>query len=142
MNKFTLLTLKEEKYNILEKLQSFENVQFINLNDSLIKQKNSVINDLKSQENLYEGYEEKLKLAEEAINILRKYVPLKTYFKRLRLDKKEITLEDLEDLVNCSSFEEIYLKIKEKDQLIKELEIEEKALLKKMKSFHHFSQWI
>lgn len=130
MNKFTLLTLKEEKYNILEKLQSFENVQFINLNDSLIKQKNSVIKGLKSQENLYEGYAEKLKLAEEAINILRKYVPRKTYLKRLRLDKKEITLEDLEDLVNGSSFEEISLKIKEKDQLISNLEIEEKALLK------------
>lgn len=138
MNKFTLLTLKEEKYNILEKLQSFENVQFINLNDSLIKQKNSVISDLKSQENLYEGYEEKLKIAEEAINILRKYIPGKTYLKRLRLDKKEISLEDLEDMVNCSSFEEIYLNIKEKDQLISNLEIEEKALLKENEELSPF----
>lgn len=143
MNKFTLLAFKSEKESILEKLQSFSDVQFINLQDDNILKKNAILKELYKDDGSkdYEACEEKLSMAKFALDFLKKSVPQKSKLHKMKIGKKEITLEDLEDKVINSSFEEIYEKLKEKEELLKTLENENNNLQSEVDYLMPFEQF-
>lgn len=120
MNKFTLLAFESQKAKLLEKLQNFSEVEFINLQDDEIIEKNEELIDLYKDESgsQYTKCEEKLSMAKFALEFLEEYIPKKSGLKAMREGKKEQTLKEIEDKTLNSSWEEIYDKIKEKEEII------------------------
>ncbi|HEY5524287.1 MAG TPA: V-type ATPase 116kDa subunit family protein, partial [Clostridium sp.] len=124
MNKFTLLAFESQKAKLLEELQSFSEVEFINLQDDEILEKNEDLIDLYKDDSgsQYAKCEEKLSMAKFALQFLKEYIPKKSGLKAMREGKKELTLKEIEDQVLESSWEETYDKVKEKEDRINSLE--------------------
>ena len=124
MNKFTLLAFESQKAMLLEKLQSFSEVEFINLQDDQILEKNEALIDLNKDDSgsQYAKCEEKLSMVKFALKFLEEYIPKKSGLKAMRVGKKELTLKEMEEQVLKSSWEEIYDKVKEKEDRINSLE--------------------
>lgn len=124
MNKFTLLAFESQKAKLLEKLQSFSEVEFINLQDDEILENNEELIDLYKDDSgsQYEKCEEKLSMAKFALEFLKDYIPNKSGFKAMKEGKKELTLKEIENQVLESNWEEIYNKVKEKEENINSLE--------------------
>lgn len=130
MNKFTLLAFESQKANLLEKLQGFSEVEFINLQDDSLLDNNEVLNDLSKDDSdsEYAGCEEKLSMAKFALQFLKDYIPQKSMLKAMKEGKIELTLKELETSVANCNWEEIYNKVKEMEQRIASLENEKTKL--------------
>ena len=61
-------------------------------------------------------------MAKFALQFLEEYIPKKSGLKAMREGKKELTLKEIEDKVLESNWEEIYDKVKEKEDRINSLE--------------------
>ena len=102
MKKFTLLAFESQRAELLEKLQAFAEVEFINLQDNDFLESNEDFKDL-SKEGLDSEYaecEEKLSKAKFALNFLKEYVPQKSGLQALKEGKVELTLKEFELLLN------------------------------------------
>lgn len=124
MNKFTLLAFESQKAELLEKLQSFSEVEFINLQDDDVIENNEMLIDLNKDDSSsqYAKCEEKLSMAKFALQFLEEYIPKKSGFKAMKEGKKELTLKEIEGQVLNSSWEEIYDKVKDKEDSINGLD--------------------
>ena len=130
MKKFTLLAFESQRAELLEKLQSFAEVEFINLQDNDFLESNEDFKDL-SKEGLDSEYaecEEKLSKAKFALNFLKEYVPQKSGLQALKEGKVELTLKELEEKVLNSNWEAIFDKVKEKEAEFNKLDNEKTKL--------------
>lgn len=117
MNKFTLLTFESKKQKLLREIQGLSNVEFINLQDDEFLEKYEELKSLaKDDIDLeYSKYEENLSKAKFALEFLKKYVPKKSGLKSLQEEKLTLTLDELDEKVKASKWEESYNKAKEKE---------------------------
>lgn len=130
MKKFTLLAFESQRAELLEKLQAFAEVEFINLQDNDFLESNEDFKDL-SKEGLDSEYaecEEKLSKAKFALNFLKEYVPQKSGLQALKEGKVELTLKELEEKVLNSNWETIFDKVKEKEAEFNKLDNEKTKL--------------
>ena len=120
MNKFTLLGFESQKAELLEKLQGFSEVEFINLQDEDILEKNEMLKDLSkdNSDSEYAGCEDKLSKAKFALEFLSNYIPQKSGLKALKEGKRELSLKELEEKVNSVDWEAICQKVSEKESEI------------------------
>ncbi|WP_139905215.1 V-type ATP synthase subunit I [Clostridium thermarum] len=126
MNKFTLLAFESMRDKILEELQKFEGVEFINLQREELLEENQHLKDLDKDAVLsdYTKYEENLSKLKFAIEFLRNYVPPKSALKAIKEGKREMTYSELKNKVESSNWLELYSEVKEKDQRIAAIDSE------------------
>ena len=118
MNKFTLLTFESKKEELLRKLQGFSNVEFINLQDENLLEANEELKSLNKDEvdSNIAKYEEDLSKAKTTLDFLTNYMPKKSGLKSLEDDKENLTIDELENEVKKINWNEIYCKVKEKEE--------------------------
>lgn len=124
MNKFTLLTFESKKKELLRNLQSFSNVEFINLQSEEVLGKYEELKDL-SKDQLDSEYvkcEQNLSKTKSALDFLQKYTPGKSTIQELRQEKTTLTIDELEKRVSESKWEGIVDKLGEKEREIHHLE--------------------
>ncbi len=99
MNKFTLLAFESHKEKLLEELQSFEGVQFINLqNDALIEADESLkLLDKDSVGSKYSEYAANLSKLKFVLDFLKEYVTQASGLKGLLQDKKSLSYTELNE---------------------------------------------
>ena len=124
MKKFTLLTFEYNKKKILRELQGLSKVEFINLQNEEMIEKNNVLQGLTkyTMDSEYEECEENLSKTKSALEFLEKHLPKKSLIKELREEKEELTLEKLEKMFKELDWIKSYEIIKEREEDILELE--------------------
>lgn len=144
MNKFTLLAFESKKEELIEKLQVFSNVEFINLQDENLLENNEVLKELTKDQvdSDLAKWEEQLSKVKFAIQFLEKYVPKQSLIKSLCQEKISLTMLELESKVLDSNWEEVYEKLKEKENELAKLENEKTKLevsLENLKPYENFN---
>lgn len=124
MNKFTLLTFESHKEELLRRLQGFANVEFINLQDEELIEANEELKGLSKDEVSSEvaKYEENLSKAKSTLEFLMSYMPKKSGLKSFEDDKENLTIYELENLVQEIDWVSICKKVKEKEDELHSLE--------------------
>lgn len=117
MNKFTLLAFEENKKVLLEKFQSFENVQFVDaFNEEESEQLSKLIKDNSSSEAL--KIEEDLSKVKFIIEALVPFTKKENMIKGLKEGKKSYTFKELSEIKKNSGWQELYKELKNKDSQI------------------------
>lgn len=124
MNKFTLLAFESQKAKLLEELQGFAEVEFINLQNDTVIEKNSEFEDLYKDNagSEYAECEDKLSMAKFALKFLEQYIPKQSSLKALKEGKRSLSLKELKSKVEKSAWEEVYAGLKEKESKLAELD--------------------
>ena len=124
MNKFTLLTFESKKEELLRKLQGFSNVEFINLQDENLLEANEELKSLSKDEidSNIAKYEEDLSKAKTTLDFLTNYMPKKSGLKALEDDKEDLTIDELDSAVKNINWNEIYEKVKLKEDELHNIE--------------------
>ncbi|MGL5649952.1 MAG: V-type ATP synthase subunit I [Clostridium sp.] len=143
MNKFTLLTFESKKDALLEKLQDFSEVEFIDLQNENYLEENEELKQLSKDtvDEEFSNCEEKLSKVKFALDFLGGYVPQKSGFKKMKEGKKSLSQDELKNKVLNSNWNELYEKAREKEALLLELDNEvtkletENSLLKPWENF-------
>lgn len=117
MNKFTLLAFESQKDKLLQELYSFNEVQFINLQEEGFLEKNEDYNKLSkdclnSSHSEYEEYLSKLKFA---LDFLEPYKAKKSTIKSLMEGKKDLSFTELRVFVEKSNWQILYDELKASD---------------------------
>ncbi|WP_138206076.1 V-type ATP synthase subunit I [Haloimpatiens lingqiaonensis] len=117
MNKFTLLTFESQKEKLLEALQNFEGVEFINLQEEQSTEKIEEFKDLVKDEVDLKcaKYEENLSKLKFALNFLQRYIPQKSGVKAFLEDKKQLSYRGLNSIMEKNSWENTYSDLKERE---------------------------
>lgn len=116
MNKFMLLAFENQKKSLLEKLQSFQNVQFLDLS----KIESSELNQLKSDSASSEisEVEGELSKVKFIIELLSTFSEKPKLLKDLKEGKKSYSYDVLEQITSTSHWHEVYSDLKQKDNKI------------------------
>ncbi len=141
MNKFTLLALESEKSKLLERLQTFEGVQFINLQNE--EEKDETLKELSevTTDSSYTEYGENLSKIKFAIDFITPYSKKESALNSFLSDKREISYNDLAQQMKDNSWKRYYKELKDKEERLNEIsslttKIEtEISLLKKWSNF-------
>ncbi len=116
MNKFMLLAFENQKKILLEKLQSFENVQFVDINEENSDKLNELKKDNSSTE--ISQVEDDLSKVKFIIDTLSDFSKKSGMLKELKEGKKSYTYDELSEIKVNSNWQEIYKELKEKDSKI------------------------
>ncbi len=113
MNKFMLLAFENQKKSLLEKLQSFQNVQFLDLskNESSELKSDSASSEISE----VEGELSKVKFI---IELLSTFSEKPKLLKDLKEGKKSYSYDVLEQITSTSHWHEVYSDLKQKDNKI------------------------
>jgi V/A-type H+-transporting ATPase subunit I len=130
MNKFTLLAFESKKEALLEKLQAFSSAEFINLQDENFLEENTSLEGLKKDviDSDLAKWEEQLSKVKFALQFLDNYVPKQSLMKTLKTEKLSISMEELKEKVQNSNWEEIYDKVKGREETLAKLDNEKTKL--------------
>ncbi|MCB2292467.1 V-type ATP synthase subunit I [Clostridium algoriphilum] len=113
MSKFTLFAFESQKDALLDNLHKFENIQFINLQESTGEHLQSLLKDSENEKvSFLEGEQAKIKFA---IDLLIKYSEKEGAIKSLVKGKSLLNYEELETLAKKSNYSENYKRLKEKE---------------------------
>lgn len=116
MSKFTLFAFESQKEALLDSLHRFENVQFLNLQQCEEEHLQSLVKDSENEKVSYlEGEQAKVKFA---LELLIKHSEKEGAIKSLVKGKTLLNYEELEALAEKSNYEEIYERLKEKDNAL------------------------
>ncbi len=117
MNKFTLLAFEKNKKVLLEKFQSFENVQFVDaFNEEESEQLSKLIKDNSSNE--AQKIEEDLSKVKFIIETLTPFAKKDNMIKGLKEGRKSYTFKELSEIKKNSDWQELYQELKKKDSEI------------------------
>ena len=126
MSKFTLFAFESQKEALLDSLHRFENVQFVNLQESSEEHLQSLIKDSEREKVSYlEGEKAKVKFA---LEMLLKHVEKEGAIKSLVKGKSLLNYEELESLAEKSNYSENYKKLKDLDNTLIELKNEKSKI--------------
>lgn len=143
MNKFTLLAFESKKNELLERIQNFAEVEFIDLQDENFQENNEVLNELDKDQidSDISRWEEELSKAKFALEFLKDYVPKQSLIKSLRAEKLSLTSKELEEKVLNGGWQAIYEKVKEKEHVLASLDNEKTKLqgnVQSLKPYENF----
>lgn len=116
MDKFILLAFENQKSALLEKLQSFQNVEFSNLNDEKLDELTSLKQDDSGTE--ISNVQDILSRLDYSIKLLERFEPKKNMLTDLKEGKKTFTYEELEVAVKEFDWEDVYKKLQHMDKEI------------------------
>lgn len=116
MDKFILLAFENQKSALLEKLQSFQNVEFSNLNDEKLDELTSLKQDDSGAE--ISNVQDILSRLDYSIKLLERFEPKKNMLTDLKEGKKTFTYEELEVAVKEFDWEDVYKKLQHMDKEI------------------------
>jgi V/A-type H+-transporting ATPase subunit I len=126
MSKFTLFAFESQKDALLDNLHRFENVQFVNLQESIEEHLQSLVKDSENEKISYlEGEKAKVKFA---LELLLKYTEKEGTIKSLVKGKSLLNYEELETLAKKSNYSENYEKLKEKDNALLQMKNEKSKI--------------
>lgn len=126
MSKFTLLAFESQKEDLLDSLHRFENVEFVNLQESEEEYLQSLLKDSENEKVSYlEGEQAKVKYA---LELLLKHTEKEGAIKSLVKGKSLLNYEELESLAKKSNYSENYKKLKEKDNALTEMKNEKSKI--------------
>ncbi|EJP6470903.1 V-type ATP synthase subunit I [Clostridium botulinum] len=130
MNKFTLLAFESHKEKLLEELQSFEGVQFINLqNDALIEEDESLkLLDKDSVGSKYSEYAANLSKLKFVLDFLKEYVTQASGLKGFLQDKKSLSYTVLNEKIETVDWKSTYDDLKTKEDRLNYLSNEKTKL--------------
>ncbi len=130
MNKFTLLAFESDKEKLLEKLQGNSEVEFINLQDEKVLEQNEIFESLKKCDVDTETsiIEENVSKTRSAINFLKEYVAEVKGLKALKEGKESLSLNELEEKVANSNWEDVYSKVRDMELELAKLDNEKTRL--------------
>lgn len=130
MNKFTLLAFESDKEKLLEKLQGNSEVEFINLQDEKVLEQNEIFESLKKcdVDTEISIIEENVSKTRSAINFLKEYVAEVKGLKALKEGKESLTLNELEEKVANSNWEDVYSKVRNMELELAKLDNEKTRL--------------
>lgn len=136
MNKFTLLAFESKKDVLLGKLQAFANAEFIDLQDENLLDTNEVLKDLAKDQidSDIAKWEEQFSKVKFALQFLDNYVPKQSLIKNLRQEKISLTMEELENKVSNSKWEEFYDKVRKREEALVKLDNEKTKLQGRVQS--------
>lgn len=143
MNKFSLLAFESQKDKLLEKLQGFEGVQFIDLQNDVFGDNDDLLKDLNKDSvgSKYSEYEENLTKIRFCLEFLEAYVDKQSGLKTFLEGKKTIPYSELTAKIDSIEWKESYGFLKGKEERINYLSNEktkletEIASLEKWKNF-------
>ncbi|AVP54420.1 V-type ATP synthase subunit I [Clostridium tetani] len=118
MNKFSLLVFQSEKKQLLERLQNFSKVQFIDLKEETCGDEEKQLLDYLDKDSSpleVSELESKKYKVKFALDILKRYHEEKGGIKESLKGKKILSYEELKNLEKKSQWEKIYESIKEKE---------------------------
>ncbi|MCY6356473.1 V-type ATP synthase subunit I [Clostridium sp. ZS2-4] len=115
MNKFTLFAFENEKEALLERLQRFEAVQFIDLQSKL---ENEELSFLKSaaEDKEISSRENDLSKIKFSLEFLKSYIDKEGGIQALKKGKKVITFDELEEQIKNIDWISIYKELKGKEE--------------------------
>lgn len=113
MDKFTLLAFENQKKALLENLQSFQNVQFIDIYDEDDDILSKLRKDSSSEET--SKIEDQLSKVKFIIDILTPFVKKNNMIKEFKEGRKSFTYEELSEIMVNSNWQELYKELKEKE---------------------------
>lgn len=118
MNKFTLLAFESDRKKLLETLQKFEEVQFINLQEEEVLENQEAFSELTkvSLDSSYAKYEEALSKIKFTMEFLKPYASKKSGLGDMLSDKRQISYQEIQEYMKSSSWEQIYKDIKGKEE--------------------------
>ncbi len=126
MSRFTLLAFESQKEALLDSLHRFENVQFINLQESAEEHLQLLKKDSENEKVSYlEGEQAKVKFA---LELLLKHTEKQGMIKSLVKGKTILNYEQLETLAKKSNYSENYKRLKEKDNALIEIKNEKSKI--------------
>ncbi|WP_244833138.1 V-type ATP synthase subunit I [Clostridium sp. BJN0001] len=130
MKKFTLLAFESQKEQLLEKIQSFSDAEFINLQDESMLENNEELKELRKDEPDEDlaKCEDELSKVKFALQFLENYVPKKSLIQSLRQEIPSYTIDELKDKVLSSNWEQVCQKMKEKEEKLSKIENEKTRL--------------
>jgi V/A-type H+-transporting ATPase subunit I len=130
MSKFTLLSFESHKAKVLELLQNFSGVEFINLQDESLLEKDTEFNGLNKDivGEAYHENEEKLSKLKFSLEFMEKYSPIKKGITDMFQNKKELSFDQLESAENKVNWKEVYEDLKDKDRMLGELQNEQSKI--------------
>lgn len=130
MNKFTLLAFESQKEKLIEEFQSFSSAQFINLQSEDFQENHEEFKGLEKEnvDSKYVECDENLSKAKFALDFLKSYVPKKSGLQSLREEKEKLCLDDLKKKVNKSNWQQAYVKVREKEVKLAELETKKSSI--------------
>ena len=113
MSKFTLIAFESQKEALLDNFHKFENIQFVNLQESEEEELQSLVKDSENEKvsNL-ESEQVKVKFA---LDLLMKYSEKEGAIKSLVKGKNSLDYHELETLAKKSNYKENYQKLKQLD---------------------------
>ncbi|WP_243277752.1 V-type ATP synthase subunit I [Clostridium yunnanense] len=123
MNKFTLLSFESEKEKLLSALQKFQGVHFIDLQDDQALGDNEYAKNL-FKDNVGEEhavYQENLAKLRFSLDFIEGFFPEKKSMLSMLDDKKEMSLEELENSIKSNNWNEVYEELKAKERSLNEL---------------------
>ncbi|WP_242984113.1 V-type ATP synthase subunit I [Clostridium putrefaciens] len=123
MNKFTLLAFESQKKQLLEELQRFEGVQFINLQDQETLDKHQELKGLRKDELGvdFSEYESTLLKIKFSLDFLKPYMEKESTLKSFLNGKKTLNYKDLEESIKTNNWQEVYENLKEKERKLNAL---------------------
>ncbi|WP_125153831.1 V-type ATP synthase subunit I [Clostridium rectalis] len=125
MKKFSLLVLESKKNELLENLQKFSKVQFINLQDNF--EENEEFKNLLNKDSNAKAtsdLENKQAKVGFAIGIISKYGELNKSFKDIFKEKKSLSYCELKKLAEDTTWQKLYKELKHKEEKLNSLENE------------------
>jgi V/A-type H+/Na+-transporting ATPase subunit I len=117
MNKFSLFLLKEKKEELLQNLQEFEGVQFIDLQDKVDDEEFDFLK-ADSESKKASEFDTKLSKIKFCINILDSYAEKESALKVLKNGKKTLTFDQLQSEIDRINWNDTYEALKSKDDTL------------------------
>jgi len=123
MNEFTLFAFESQKNRVLETLQGFEAVQFINLQDDKFIEEHEDLDFLRkdSVDSKYAEYEENLLKLKFTLDFLKSYLPPKSGIKSFLEEKKVISYNEINQKMKNNRWKQIYEVLKKDDEILNSL---------------------
>lgn len=123
MNKFTLLSFESQKAKLLEAIQSFQGVQFINLQEDGIEEEIEILKGLNKDSvgTSCVEFEDNLLKIKFTLDLLQEYAPKKSGLMTMLSDKESIGYSTLNDMMKKSDWQEVCNTLKEKEVRLNEI---------------------
>lgn len=122
MSKFTLLAFKSQKEELLQRLQRFENIQFIDLKEKEDEEL-SFLTFNRDGENLSKVQADLAKV-KFSLDMLKEFVPKEGAIEALKKGKLTLSHDELTKRVHAINWQNIYQGLKEKDDTLNEIKNE------------------
>ncbi|MBP1863824.1 V/A-type H+-transporting ATPase subunit I [Clostridium tetanomorphum] len=121
MNKFSLLAFKSKKNELLEKIQAFSNVQFIDLGEEVYEKEEYDFLIKNSEATTISDLESNISKIKFSLDIIGKYVDTKESIKDKLKGKKTLSYSELKSLEKNIQWDIIYNEIRAREDKVNAL---------------------